>query len=174
MKTFFLSRLFREKILLLGLVAVGALWWLSSSINRASAFAREAKGTTTTLAMQQMMIDARDSIEARANAAIRQLDPASTFDTVRLQSELDTIATMAAISNKVIGDAHTDRTSQFSVHSAQITMRNTDYASLVKFYDELKKRTPYIGLEQLTIQSSAANPNQLTASIKVSSVEIAR
>jgi len=174
MKPFFLSRVLREKILLLALVLIAALMWLSSVAGRATTFINDYKRTTQTLKAQQMMLDARESIEARAAAAIAQLDPASTFDTVKLQSELDTIASASGIANKTIGDARTDKTSQFSVNSASITMRNVDYPSLVKFYEELKKRAPYIGLDSLSIQAATANVTQLTVSIKVSSVEVAK
>jgi len=174
MKAFFLSRVLREKILLLALVLVAALMWLFGAAGRASDFYRDYKTTTARLKAQQMMLDERQSIEARAAAAIRQLDPASTFDAIRLQSELDTIASAAGIANKTIGDARTEKTSQFSVNSATINMRNVDYASLVKFYEELKKRAPYISLDSLQMQSNAANVNQLTVQIKVSSVEVAK
>jgi len=174
MKAFFLSRVIREKILLLALVLIAALMWLSSAAGRGSQFLRDYTRTTETLRAQQMMLDARESIEARATAAIAQLDPASTFDTVKLQSELDAIAKAAGIASTTIGDARTEKTTQFSVNSATINMRNVDYASLVKFYEELKKRAPYIGLDSLTMQANTANVTQLTVTIKVSSVEVAK
>ena len=174
MKAFFLSRVIREKILLLALVLIVTLMWLSSAAGRASAFVSDYKRTTETLKLQQMRLDARESIEARAAAAIAQLDPASTFDTVRLQSELDAIATASGITNKTIGDARTEKTTQFSVNSASINLTNVDYASLVKFYEDLKKRAPYIGLDTLSIQPNAANVTQLRVTIKVSSVEVAK
>ena len=175
MKTFFLSRQSREKILLLGLVLMAALWWLTGALGRGAAFMSDFQNTTRTLERQQMMINARETIQARATAAIQQLDPARTFDTVRLQAELDTMATAAGITNKTIGDARTDKTSQFSVNSAQITIRNADYASVVKFYEKLKECAPYINLDQLTMYpTNLANPAQLTVMLKVSSVEIVR
>jgi hypothetical protein len=175
MKAFFLARQPREKILILCLVLLAALWWLTAAIGRGTAFMTDFRGTTETLKMQKLTLDARESIQTRAEAAIRQLDPSRTFDTVRLQAELDTIATMAAITNKTIGDAKTEPTPQFSVNSAQISIRNADYATVVKFYEELKKRSPYIGIEQFSISTSnQANPTQLTAVARVSSVEIVR
>ena len=174
MKTFFLSRLFREKVLLLGLVFVAAFLWLLSMLGRATTFVSDYKNTSATLERQQVMLDAADSVRARSEAALHRLDSSRTFDVVRLQAELDTIATTAGIANKTISDSRTDKTSQFSVNSAQIQLRNTDYASLVKFYEELKKRSPYIGIDSFTITPNAANPAQLTIAIKVSSVEIVR
>jgi hypothetical protein len=53
-------------------------------------------------------------------------------------------------------------------------IRNVDYASLVKFYEELKTRSPCISIEQFNISANTANPAQLLVSIRVSSVEIAR
>ncbi|OAM90808.1 hypothetical protein OH491_03190 [Termitidicoccus mucosus] len=174
MKAFFLSRLFREKILLVGLVLIAAAMWLSSAGGRAATLGKQFRATSSTLAMQRVTIEAKDMIKARAEAAIEQLDPSRTFDRVRLQSELDTIANRAGIQNKSIGDAHTERVEQVAVNSAQVTIRNVDYASLVKFYEELKTRSPYISIEQFNISANTANPAQLLVSIRVSSVEIAR
>ena len=174
MKSFFLTRVLREKLLLLGLVLIAALMWLSSTATRATAFIREYKTTTATLAAQQRTLDSRARVESRAAAAIHQLDPASTFDATRLQSELDSIAKTAGIANSTISDSRTEKTPQISMNTASIRLTNTDYASLVKFYEELKKRAPYIGIDTLTLQSAPANVNQLTASIKVTSVEIAK
>lgn len=174
MKTFFLTRTSREKMLLLLLVLGGALMWLTSVGGRVSTFITDYKMTRASLERQAKMLGMRDSIKAREKAAIQQLDPSHTFDFVRLQAELNTMATIAGVTNPTISDAHTEKTAQFAVNSAQIAMRNTDYAALVKFYEELKKRAPYIGLEQLTISPNATNGNLLTITVKVSSVEIAK
>jgi hypothetical protein len=45
-KAFFLSRLMREKALLLAFVGIGAVIWLSSFVGRARTFARGFRQTT--------------------------------------------------------------------------------------------------------------------------------
>ena len=174
MKAFFLSRVLREKVLLLALVLIAALMWLTGVVGRARTFSRDHKNTTQTLREQQIILDSRAIIEARAAAAIAQLDPASTFDAIRLQAEIDTLVTAAGITNKTIDTPRTNKTTQFSMNTTTVTLRNVDYASTTKFYEELKKRSPYIGLEKLSMQPVGGNVNQLTVQLTVFSVEVAK
>jgi hypothetical protein len=46
--------------------------------------------------------------------------------------------------------------------------------ALIKFYQELSKRSPYIALEQFSLTVDRATPGQLSASFRAVSVELAR
>jgi hypothetical protein len=56
----------------------------------------------------------------------------------------------------------------------QFSVRRAELGALLKFYDELGKRAPYITIEQLTLQADRANPALLNASLRVASVEIVK
>ncbi|CAM3067087.1 general secretion pathway protein GspM [Rariglobus hedericola] len=174
MKAFFLSRLLREKILMLAFVLIGALIWLSGVSDRVGAQWRAIKVTSTDLDVQQRWLLQRARIEKEATVAIEHLDPSRTFDNVRLQSELNSLARSAGLSNYDVSDSRTTRTSQFAVHSVQFSARNADISALIAFYQSLGQRAPYLGLEQFALASNRANPSQLTASWRVTSIEIAR
>jgi len=173
-KAFFLSRLLREKVLLLAFVLIGAAIWLSSVSDRAGTRLREIRTTSTDLDVQQRWLLQRTRIEKEATLAIAHLDPAKTFDSVRLQSELNTMARNAGLSNYDVSDSRDESTSQFAVHSVQFSARNADLGSLVAFYKALSTRAPYMGIEQFSLASNRANPSQLNVSWKVTSVEIAK
>jgi hypothetical protein len=49
-----------------------------------------------------------------------------------------------------------------------------DWGALKTFYLALGKRSPYIGIEQFSVQVDRANPALLNASFQISSVEISR
>lgn len=168
MKAFFLSRLLREKILLLGLVMLVAVTWLSNVLGRAGRFKQAFSITTTELSSQQAWLERQAGIEASAMAAIKHLDPAKTFDSVRLPAEIDAIAKRSGVINYSADNVQSDRTSQFTKHWMQLQVRNADYATLVKFYIELSKQAPYIGIEQFKLSASNARHGM---SIRVFSVE---
>lgn len=174
MKPFFLSRALREKILLLAFVMVGALIWLSGVSERASAQWKAIRVTSIDLDVQRRWLLQRERIEREATLAIEHLDPAKAVDSVRLQSELNALARSAGLSNYEVSDSRTERTSQFAVHSVQFSVRNADMAALIKFYQSLSKRAPYLGLRQFRLASNRSNPSQLTATLRVASVEIAK
>ena len=171
MKAFFLTRQFREKLLLVGLILMAAATWLSSASHRTARFWREFHATSVLLDGQNELIAQRSLIEAEAKAAIEHLEPSKTFDGVRLQAEVDAIARRTGVVNYAADNVQTERVSQFSMNSMQLTIRNADYATLVKFYIELSKQAPYIGIEQFRL--SASNFKHSVA-MRVSSVEIAK
>lgn len=174
MKPFFLSRLLREKILILAFAVIGAAIWLSGVSDRAGLTMRNIKTTSVDLDVQTRWLLQRERIDKEAALAIEHLDPSRTFDNVRLQSELNALARAAGLSNYDVSDSRTDRTSQFSVHSVQFSVRNADISTLINFYQALGQRAPYLGLEKFQLASNRANPNQLTAAWRVTSVEIAK
>jgi len=174
MKAFFLSRLLREKILLVVFTLLGAAIWLSGVGERVAAQVRAIRVTSTDLDVQQRWLLQRDRIEKEATLAVEHLDPSRSFDSVRLQGELNTLARSAGLSNYDVSDSRTVRSSQFAVHSVQFSARNADLAALVTFYQSLAQRAPFLGLEQFSLASNRSNPSQLSASWRVTSVEIAQ
>lgn len=174
MKAFFLSRLLREKVLLLGLTAIAAVMWLSATSKRVRLFWVEARGTSAELADQKQWLGQRQRIENDMNAAVARLDPSRTFDVARLQSELDSIAHSVGINKDFAADdSKTTASGQLSVSTVRFVIRNTSWPLIKGFYQELAKRAPYIGIEEFMVSSNRAN-GQLTASLRVSSVEITR
>jgi len=175
MKAFFLTRLFREKVLLTAFLALGALLWLSSLGRRSHAFLLQWRATSTQLATQQRWLDNRAGIELAATKAVAHLDPGHTFSSTRLLGELSTIADDVGVrgnaASEILG---TERTSQFAVNTIQFSLRNVDWDSLKHFYVELSRRTPYIGLEQFSTTVAPGNASQLNVMLRVSSVEISQ
>ncbi len=174
-KAYFLARTIREKaILLIFLVLVVAILG-SSFLTRAQSYVTVYRRTGGTLADQSLWLGKRDRIEADAQKAVSRLDPARTLDGTKLLAEVNRIAAAAGLTSNVqADDTRDERTSQFAVHSLRFTVRKADYATLVRFYLELQKQSPYIGIEQFALQAETANPAQLTASLRLSSVEVNR
>ncbi len=170
-KTFFLSRAFREKVLLLGFVVLVAATWFSSAAGRARRLYRDFSLTTRELAMQRGWLDQRVSIEAAARAAVEHLDPGKTFDGVRLQAEMDAIAKKAGVTNFTVDNGVPERISQFTMNAVQVTLRNVDYPVLIRFYQEVSLRAPYIGLEQVRV---SVNNGKHSATMRVTSIELAK
>ncbi len=170
-KAFFLGRLLREKILLAAFAALAALMWLSNFSRRANRAWSAQRITALELADQKQWLANRTAIENAAVKAVKDLDPARTFDDTRLVAELSSLARDNGL--KFTNDTpRTERSGQFAVHTVQFNLPKTDFDALVKFYGLLAQRSPYIGIEQFSLAADLANPAQLNASLRVSSVEI--
>lgn len=175
MKTFFLTRQLREKMLLLAFVVVGAIIWGTSVLQRASRDVREFRLARAELADQQRWLAARESIEAAAAAAVENLDSSRTYNAVRLSAEISAIANATGLGANATNDPpQTERTPQFSMHTLQFRLSRVQWEQLLRFYEELSQRAPYINIEQFALSAERARPELLNASLRVSSVEIAR
>jgi hypothetical protein len=175
LRAFFLARLLREKVLLTGFVVMVAAVWLSSIAGRAGRFVREVRATTAGLNEQQLWLSNRKSIEAQAQASASRLDAVKTLDATRLLAEVSAIASEAGLNKgTTTGEPKDVSSGQLSVHTLQFNVTKVDWATLKQFYLELSKRSPYIGIEQYSMQVDRANPALLNANFQISSVEISR
>lgn len=175
-KVFFLGCLLREKLLLLAFILLGATVWLSSFSGRASRFGRDEKILRAALAAQALSLDSRDLVAVSARQAISKLDPARTLNDTRLLGEINAIANSIGLRGNSVStnEARTERTTQFAINSLHVSVTKASYANLVKLCLELQKRSPYIGLDEFSMQADVASrgTDVLNASLKVSSVEI--
>jgi hypothetical protein len=176
LKAFFLSRLMREKALMLAFVGIGAVIWLSSFAGRAGSFARGFRQTTDVLARQKEVLDSRQSTEAAAKKAIALFDPARTYNLSNLVAAVNQLATAADLKNSPIESFPDTATLQFVMHSVRFRAvvpsdeQGFGYLKLRKFYLEVCKKSPYIGIEHCSMVVSGSN---ITAEFKLSAVEIA-
>lgn len=174
MKTFFFSRLLREKLLLLAFAALVAGVWAASAGERAASWFRAYRQTSAELADQRLWLERKSAIEAEAAAAVGHLDPARSFNAVRLSAELGAVAAAAGLAGNTASEAlPTERTAQFAVNSVRYRISRADWEAIKRFYLDLSKRAPYITIEQFTLSADRSNPAQLNALLKVTAVEIA-
>jgi len=174
LRTFFLSRLLREKLLLTFFVVAAAAIWLSYLAGRANRFVRASNATSEQLKEQAVWLANRATVDAAAQAAASRLDPVRTLDTTRLLAEVAAIASESGLKNTTSGDPKDLRSGQFALHTLQFSVTKVDWSTLKAFYLALGKRSPYIGIEQCSVQVDRANPAVLSASFQISSVEISR
>ena len=175
LRAYFLSRLLREKLLLLAFILLGTLWWMSEYGSRASRFWRDQRATTATLAEQQQWLDNRVKIEAEAQKAASQLDSAKTLDRPRLVSAINQAAYDAGLRNNYAANpAPSENIGQFTVHSVEYQVTGADFGMLQQFYLNLHKLAPYVGIERFALQVNPGDNSKLTLNLRVSSVEIPR
>ena len=172
-KSWFLGRLFREKVLVLAFVLLGALIWLSSSSDHLKKNLRSFRSAESTLATQQLWLNNRPAIEEAAKAAVQNLDPSKTYNSTFLVAEILAIAKHAGLAPNT-EPPRTQRSPQFAVHTVQVTARRAELAALLRFYQELASKAPYLGLEQVSLQGDRTNPGLINATLQVASVELVR
>lgn len=175
LRSLFLGRLLREKLLLIAFLALGVLWWLSAAAARTTAFAREQRATTSALNEQGMYLSNRSLIEEAAQKAAGQFDRTKTLDGVRLVSAINQAAAEAGLRDKyrtsLVGAPQSN--GQFAINAASCDVANAPYDSIQKFYQLLQQRAPYLGIDQFVLTANRTNPSQLSLRVRVQSFEIA-
>ena len=63
---------------------------------------------------------------------------------------------------------------QFIMHNLRFSVTKAQWEGLKDFYLKIQQRSPYIVLEQCTVQADRANPSQLSAVFKLRSIEVVR
>lgn len=173
LKAWFLNLAARERLLLAVFLVLALAAWLTSFSGRAGAFVRSYRTTSSDLEEHALWLGRRSLIESDAQKAIAKLDPAQTLDGTKLTAEVTRLAALAGLTSNVqVDDTRNDASSQFIVHTLRFSVRKADYVSLVRFYQELQKRSPYIGLEQFALQADPGSAATLTATLRISSVEV--
>jgi hypothetical protein len=175
LKAFFISRLLREKLLLVLFVALGAVMWATNFSSRAGRAWRAHRTVANELTEQKQWLANRVAIENAAVEAVKNLDPAKTLDDTQLVGDLSSLAREHNL--RFTNDTpQTERSGQFAVHTVQFTISRADWEPLRKFYLAIASRSPYIGIEQISMATDRANPSLglLNASFRVSSVETIR
>jgi hypothetical protein len=173
MKQFFLQRSRREQLLLVIFAVLAGLIWIVAAIGHVRTDLQDWRLAQSDAAAQQLWLDRQGDIEARAAAAIKSLDPARTFDATRLASEVSAIAREAGLTINT-EPPHTTQTPELAIHSVQVTCRRAALSALIKFYEALNQRAPYLGLEQCSLLAERNSGGLLTATMQVSSVEVMR
>ena len=175
MKAWFISRIAREKLLLLLFVGAAAILWITDLSERVRMTVRGLQETRAVLKIQAKWLGAKSSIEGEAADAVANLDSSRTFNSLRLSAEISTLAKNAGIDQNLRSEIQpTETTAQFSFNTVVVTLNRVDWVALRGFYDELSQRAPYIGIEQFSLESVRNNPADLNARLTVSSVEISK
>ena len=173
MRSWFQSRNRREQLLVTFFVILGALIWLTGASGRLRASWAGWHSTQAELGAQQLWLDRQQEIEAASTAAVRNLDPARTFDATKLVATVTSLAGGAGL-QPAIDSPVTQRTAQFAYHNIKVTFRRATLPALLKFYDELTKQAPYLNLESVSLQTDRAAAGALNVTLQISATQIVK
>ncbi|MFH1497450.1 MAG: hypothetical protein ABII82_06450 [Verrucomicrobiota bacterium] len=172
MKAWFLARVAREKVLMVVFVLAAAIIWISSAGERLTGTTRELRTVGAELDAQQVWLDNRQTIEGAAALAVQNLDPSRTYDSTALVAEVMALASQAGLAVNT-DPPRTQRTSQFAFHTLQVSSRRADFGAVIRFYTALAERSPYLGLEQMTLQADGGS-GALNVRMQIASVELVK
>lgn len=175
LRAFFLSRVLREKLLLLGFLGIAVILWGTAYGSRAIAFGRAYHNTTQSLAEQDRWLARSNQIKTVTEQAVAHMDPAKTLDPANLSVVVGQLANDAGIMGnnfQRLGNGPAMSSGQFSINTLRLQIQNTDWKNFATFYQRLQERSPYIAITEITLRPARGNPAQVTASMVLASFEI--
>jgi hypothetical protein len=173
LRAFFLSRVLREKLLLLGFLGVVVILWGSAYTSRAVSFYRGQHNTSVALADQDRWLARKDLIKTATERAVSQMDPSKTLDPANLSVVVSQLASEAGIKNmQRLGSTAALSSGQFSINTLRLQIQNADWRDFAGFYQKLQERSPYIAITEITLRPMRGNPAQIQAAMVVASFEI--
>jgi hypothetical protein len=171
MKKFFNERLLRERLLMLVFVAIGAVWWGSELITRVRGNVQAWSSLQADAEVQRLWLSQEATVTQRTAEVASRLDTGKTMNAAQAFAEVNRLAQGLSVE---MGAQRTDRTDTFSLHSLQVTFRRVDMAGLLRFYEGVMSRAPYVGIDQCTISADRATPGMVNAVFRVYAVEAAK
>jgi hypothetical protein len=171
MKALFFGLNARERLMALLALAILAFLWVTAAYGRVN----EVWANWTELEKKASFHRARFAEEKKIRAdvavAVQGLDEGRGYDKARLVAEAFAAAKEAGLTPSTEAPT-TVKAGRFAVHSLQMTCRKADMASLVKFYEAIRPRAPYLALGNLTIQSDRGKDATITVNMQVTALEL--
>jgi hypothetical protein len=171
MKHLFFGLQPRERYMALAALLVAAFLWASSSWGRTRDSWDAWQSLESEAATQKAWLDKRVEIKAAADAAVKGLDAGRGYDATRLVEEALAAAKDAGL-NPNTDSPKTQKSGKFAVHSLQLSCRRADLASVVRFYQAISPRAPYLAVNALSLQADRGNSGTVTMIVTLSSLEL--
>jgi hypothetical protein len=173
LRAFFLSRVLREKLLLVAFAGIAVVIWASGFSTRAGLFWHAQSATTTELKLQDQWLNNEERIRKNVEKVASQLDRSRTLDGTRLFTRVKQLANEAGLRNTTSqGLAAPITNGQFSEYTLGFQVNDADWESIKRFYLLLNQNSPYIAIKQFILSPRPNNPAQLNLTLSVASVEI--
>ncbi len=171
LKNLFQAMSLRERFLLTVFIWVCLLVWGGSVMGSMKTFRSEFSRTKSELKTQKNLIGERETIEVRLQDQLQRLDPQKTYTSSQLVGKLDSFARNANLRFDT-NSPNTKPGDIFNIHTVRIQVRQAGIGDLIEFDNQIKKESPYLGLERVKLTSNKSDPRLLNGQYVISSFEL--
>ncbi len=178
LKKLFLGITLRERLLLTGFIWVGVVLWLLANLASWRETYANLKGTSSSLASNQGIIDQEPVIDQKLSVEKSSVDPSKTYTASRLVEELELIKNLVATTSELkrfdlkSGRIKTEAKSIFNVNSIRVTINDARLSDLIYFDRLLQERSPYVTLSKVSLSNNRTDYRLCSADYEISSFEL--
>jgi hypothetical protein len=171
MKALFFGLNARERLMALLALSTLAFLWVTAAYGRVNEVWANWTDLEKKAAFHRARFAEEKKIRADVAVAVQGLDEGRGYDKARLVAEAFAAAKEAGLTPSTEAPT-TVKAGRFAVHSLQMTCRKADMGSLVKFYEAIRPRAPYLALGNLTIQSDRGKDATITINMQITALEL--
>ena len=171
MKALFFGLNARERLMALLALGILAFLWVTAAYGRVNEVWANWTDLEKKAAFHRARFAEEKKIRADVAVAVQGLDEGRGYDKARLVAEAFAAAKEAGLTPSTEAPT-TVKAGRFAVHSLQMTCRKADMGSLVKFYEAIRPRAPYLALGNLTIQSDRGKDATITVNMQITALEL--
>ena len=171
MKHFFFSLKPRERLMALAALVVAALLWSTGAWGRVQGGWDAWRQLEADALAQKATLAKEREVRTATAVAVQGLDSGHGYDQAKLVAEAVNAAKEAGLSANT-ESPKTTKAGKFAVHSLQMSCRKADIASVLRFYDSVKARAPYLAIGNLTMTADRGTAGTVTFKATVTALEL--
>ena len=171
MKHFFFSLKPRERLMGLAALLVAALLWSTGAWGRVQGGWDAWRQLEADALAQKATLAKEREVRTATAVAVQGLDSGHGYDQAKLVAEAVN-ATKEAGLNANTESPKTTKAGKFAVHSLQMSCRKADLASVLRFYESVKARAPYLAIGNLTMTADRGSAGTVTFKATVTALEL--
>ncbi len=171
MKHFFFSLKPRERFMALAALLVAALLWSTSAWTRVRGGWDDWRALEVTALDQKAWLAKQTEVRNATALAVQGLDSGHGYDQAKLVAEAVN-ATKEAGLNANTESPKTTKGGKFAIHSLQMSCRKADLASVLRFYESVKSRAPYLAIGNLSMTVDRGSAGTVTLKATITALEL--
>lgn len=161
----------RERVMAVAAAGVAAFLWSTAAWERARGEWDAARGLEEVAGIQQGWIGREKEIRAAAAEAMQGLEAGRGYDEARLVAEAVQAAKDAGL-NASTDAPKSQKAGKFAIHSLQMNCRRADIGSVVRFYESISPRAPYLALGNFSLQADRGDAGTVSVNMQVTALEL--
>jgi len=171
MRSFILKRSWRERLLIVLLLAVVAALWLVSFTGRSSAWTARHNAASSEQERQEMWRAQASDVENHLASGLASVEGGRSLGAAQFAGSLDALVRRHRFSFRLDAPL-TERRPPVAIHTITLSLEKAEIGAIVAMVAELRTTMPLVNVEQLTLSASRTNPSQLDARLRLSALEI--
>ena len=171
MKRFFFSLKPRERFMALGALLVAAILWSSGAWARVNGGWDAWRALEEDAVIQKSWLAKEREIRNSTALAVQGLDSGHGYDQAKLVAEAIN-ATKEAGLNANTESPKTTKAGKFAIHSLQMRCSKADLASVLRFYESVKSRAPYLAIGNLSMTAERGSAGTVTFKATITALEL--